>query len=152
MDTNNKINDNTIKSVVLSSHIEDFAYKPDIDISELSNEQAFAYHKFNKGENLFITGPGGTGKTRLIQYLLKSASANQKSIQICAMTGCAAILLNCNARTLHSWSGIKLAKGTHKQVVDSVIRNKKAVAQWRRTRCLILDEVSISTFLRAKML
>ena len=44
MDTNNKINDNTIKSVVLSSHIEDFAYKPDIDISELSNEQTFAYH------------------------------------------------------------------------------------------------------------
>ena len=143
MDTNNKINDNTIKSVVLSSHIEDFAYKPDIDISELSNEQTFAYHKFNRGENLFITGPGGTGKTRLIQYLLKSASANQKNIQICAMTGCAAILLNCNARTLHSWSGIKLAKGTHKQVVESVIRNKKAVAQWRRTKCLILDEVSM---------
>ncbi len=107
MDTNDIIsNDNTIKSVVLSSHIEDYAHINDVDISELSTEQTFAYHKFNKGANLFITGPGGTGKTRLIQYLLKSALANYKSIQICAMTGCAAILLNCNARTLHSWSGI----------------------------------------------
>jgi len=144
MDTNDIIsNDNTIKSVVLSSHIEDYAHINDVDISELSTEQTFAYHKFNKGANLFITGPGGTGKTRLIQYLLKSALANYKSIQICAMTGCAAILLNCNARTLHSWSGIKLARGPSKQIVDSVLRNKKAVAQWRRTRCLILDEVSM---------
>ena len=27
------------------------------------------------------------------------------------MTGCAAVLLKCSASTLHSWSGIKLAKG-----------------------------------------
>ena len=146
MDTDNITPpDNTIKSVVLSSHIEDYSNPQtnDVDISELSPEQTFAYHKFNQGANLFITGPGGTGKTRLIQYLLKSALATHKSIQICAMTGCAAILLNCNARTLHSWSGIKLAKGPSKLVVDSVLRNKKVVAQWRRARCIILDEVSM---------
>jgi DNA replication protein DnaC len=36
----------------------------------LSKEQSYAFEKFKKGENLFITGPGGTGKTRLIHTLI----------------------------------------------------------------------------------
>jgi ATP-dependent DNA helicase PIF1 len=115
----------------------------DPDLSHLSREQLYAYRKFTQGCNLFITGPGGTGKTRLIQHLLDYAHMVHRSIQICAMTGCAAVLLNCNARTLHSWSGIKLAKGPSKAVIDSVLKNKRAVAQWRKTKCLVLDEVSM---------
>ena len=34
--------------------------KDNLDITELSPEQKNAYRKFVKGENLFITGPGGT--------------------------------------------------------------------------------------------
>jgi predicted ATPase with chaperone activity len=33
----------------------------------LSREQRCALDRFIKGENLFITGPGGTGKTFLIK-------------------------------------------------------------------------------------
>jgi ATP-dependent DNA helicase PIF1 len=139
-----KSNDNTVKRIVLSTStniVSDTQFEP--DLSHLSKEQLYAYNKFTEGANLFITGPGGTGKTRLIKHLLDYAKSIQRNIQICAMTGCAAVLLNCNARTLHSWSGIKLAKGTKKQVVDSVLKNKRAVAQWRKTKCLILDEVSM---------
>jgi nucleoside-triphosphatase THEP1 len=39
-------------------------------MSELSIEQRYALDKFKKGENLFITGPGGTGKTKLINSLV----------------------------------------------------------------------------------
>jgi len=136
--------DNTVKRIVLSTST-DIACKPVIepDLSHLSTEQLYAYNKFTEGANLFITGPGGSGKTRLIKHLLDYARNIQRNIQICAMTGCAAVLLNCNARTLHSWSGIKLAKGSNKQVVDSVLKNKRAVAQWRKTKCLVLDEVSM---------
>ena len=77
----------------------------------LSSEQKYAYDKFISGENLFITGPGGTGKTQLIQQFVKHLKQRNKSYQVCAMTGCASIILNCNARTIHSWSGIKIARG-----------------------------------------
>ena len=39
---------------------------PSLDMNELSPEQRHAYIQFTKGEHLFITGPGGTGKTRLV--------------------------------------------------------------------------------------
>lgn len=117
--------------------------KNNLDITNLSNEQKYAYNKFIKGENLFITGPGGTGKTYLIKHLLDYSSSIKKDIPVCAMTGCAAVLLECNARTLHSWSGIKLAKGENSAIISSVLRNKHTVRRWQKAKGLILDEVSM---------
>lgn len=114
-----------------------------INTNELSNEQKYAYNKFINGENLFITGPGGTGKTRLIKYLVEHAKSVNKKIQVCAMTGCATILLQCNARTLHSWSGIKLAKGPKSKVIESVLKNRNAAKAWRSAKILIIDEISM---------
>jgi ATP-dependent DNA helicase PIF1 len=110
----------------------------------LSREQQHAIELFGNGENLFITGPGGTGKTKLIKHILQENNATKNlKTQVCAMTGCAAILLNCSARTLHSWSGIKLAKGPREKIIAGVLRNKNAVAVWRKTKVLIVDEVSM---------
>lgn len=146
MDTQ-KMTDNTVKKIVLSTtdttDTTDKSISNKLDISLLSNEQKYAYDKFTQGSNLFITGPGGTGKTQLIKYLLEYSNNHYRTTQVCAMTGCAAVILNCNARTLHSWSGIKLAKGPKHKIIESVLKNKKVVTQWRRTKCLILDEVSM---------
>jgi ATP-dependent DNA helicase PIF1 len=109
----------------------------------LSAEQKYAYSKFIKGENLFITGPGGTGKTHLIKYLVKYAKSVSKRVDVCAMTGCAAVLLNCNASTIHSWSGIKIARGKKEAVIAGVVRNKQAVSSWKKAKILIIDEVSM---------
>lgn len=110
---------------------------------ELSNEQKYALQKFKKGENIFVTGPGGTGKTKLIQHFVTHCSLYNKKYQVCALTGCAALLLKCNARTIHSWSGIKLARGDSKLIINNVLRNKKALAMWKRVEVLIIDEVSM---------
>jgi ATP-dependent DNA helicase PIF1 len=114
-----------------------------VELSSLSYEQKYAYKKFAQGENLFITGPGGTGKTRLVKFLLDYAKSIGKNTQVCAMTGCAAVLLQCNARTIHSWSGIKLAKGPKNKVIEATLRNKHALKAWRSAKCLILDEISM---------
>ena len=112
-------------------------------VHPLSQDQQYALDQFKQGKNLFITGPGGCGKTFLINRLLQHATITESKIQVCALTGCAALLLNCNARTLHSWSGIKIAKGTNREVVASVLRNKRIIKNWRKTNILIIDEVSM---------
>ena len=93
--------------------------------NKFSDEQQYIIEKFKLGENIFITGPGGSGKSFLIKYLYSLANENQKRIKVCALTGCAAILLECNATTLHSFSGIGLAKKHINEVVDGVVSSKK---------------------------
>ena len=111
-------------------------YSSRLDTSILSKEQNIAYEKYKQGENIFLTGPGGTGKTKLIQYFVDYSRYYEERYQVCAMTGCASLLLQCNARTLHSWSGIKLAKGTKEKVVEYVTNNKSAMKNWKRTKVI----------------
>jgi len=109
----------------------------------LSTEQKYAFAKFAKGHNLFVTGPGGTGKTRLIQFMVEYMNSIGKPYQVCALTGCAATLLNCKAKTIHSWSGIRLGKGPSEDIVRRVIRNRVYMKLWRSVEVLIIDEVSM---------
>ncbi len=41
---------------------------------ELSKEQQIAYNKYVQGNNIFITGPGGAGKSALIRMIYNSTS------------------------------------------------------------------------------
>ena len=72
---------------------------------ELSREQQIAFDKYVQGHNIFITGPGGAGKSELIRLINKHALNNFKNICVTALTGCAAILLNCKAKTRNISSG-----------------------------------------------
>lgn len=109
----------------------------------LSKEQSLVFEKYKIGENIFITGVGGTGKTKIIQIIAEHAISINKKFQVCAMTGCAAILLNCNANTLHSWAGIGLARGNVNDVINRVIKNKFKRKKWLQIELLIIDEVSM---------
>ena len=57
-----------------------------------SDEQQEAFKIFNQGENIFLTGPGGTGKTALIKHIFESSKYKEKHSSM-RMTGCAAVLL-----------------------------------------------------------
>jgi ATP-dependent DNA helicase PIF1 len=110
---------------------------------ELSKEQQFAFDKYVQGHNIFITGPGGSGKSALIRLINADAYKKFKDIQVTALTGCAAVLLNCKAKTLHSWAGIGLGNGTIEQLVTKIKKNKFAKALWKGTDILVVDEVSM---------
>ena len=110
---------------------------------ELSKEQQLAYNKYVQGNNIFITGPGGAGKSALIRMIYKHALTQFKDIHVTAMTGCASILLNCKAKTLHSWAGIGLGNGTNEQLITKIKKNKFLKAIWKGTEILVIDEVSM---------
>jgi ATP-dependent DNA helicase PIF1 len=110
---------------------------------ELSKEQQQVFDKYVQGHNIFITGPGGSGKSALIKMIHTHAQSQFKDIQVTALTGCAAVLLNCKAKTLHSWAGIGLGNGTTEQLVLKIKKNKFAKALWRQTQILVVDEVSM---------
>jgi len=110
---------------------------------EFSLEQQLAYNKYIEGKNIFITGPGGTGKTALIRHIQKDAYRKGMDIQVCALTGCAAVLLECKAKTVHSWAGIGLGNGSIEQVVTKIMKNRYLKATWKCTDILIIDEVSM---------
>jgi ATP-dependent DNA helicase PIF1 len=112
-------------------------------VLNLSPEQQLALDEFSKGKNIFLTGPGGSGKTELIKRMVAWCEAKAKKFQVCALTGCAAILLNCKAKTVHSWAGIGLANGTNDEVVRKVISNLFKMKAWKKIDVLIIDEVSM---------
>ena len=110
---------------------------------QLSAEQQHAFDSFKQGKNLFITGPGGSGKSALIRLFYEEAQGFSKNIQITALTGCAAILLGCKAKTLHSWAGIGLGTDCIENIIQKVKKNRHKLAQWREIDILVIDEVSM---------
>jgi len=110
---------------------------------DLSEEQQNAFDKYIQRKNIFITGPGGTGKSMLIKQLQADATKRILNMQVCALTGCAAVLLDCKAKTIHSWSGIGLGSGTISFNVKKVVSSSYKKKSWRNVDILVIDEVSM---------
>jgi len=105
-----------------------------------------------RGDNVFLTGGGGVGKSYLLSVIYTDFPGLQKRLMdklpricVCALTGCAALLLGHKAKTIHSWAGIGLGKGTIAELMKGVRRNRKAMTHWLTTDVLIIDEISMMT-------
>lgn len=109
----------------------------------LGKQQQQAFDICANGTNLFVTGPGGSGKTHLIRTIVDYMKSEGKEVQVCALTGCAAVLLECGAKTVHSWAGIGLASGDSHTVIDRVCRNRFKKKPWKKVDLLIIDEISM---------
>ena len=113
----------------------------------LNEEQKSAFELIQEKNNIFLTGPGGTGKSYFLEKLVDELPKVRHGIRISitALTGCAAILLGRHAKTLHSWAGIGLAKGTASKLIADIRTNRRALANWIKTDLLVIDEVSMMT-------
>jgi len=107
----------------------------------LTNSQQIAYNAIVEGRNIFLTGPGGTGKSYLIEHVKESLVG--KKVAVTALTGCAALLLGCGAKTLHSWAGIGLGKETAEELAKKIRKNTRARKNWKDTDILVIDEISM---------
>jgi ATP-dependent DNA helicase PIF1 len=61
------------------------------------------------------------------------------------MTGCAALLLGRYAKTLHSWAGVGLGRGSPAELATAIRRSGWTLRRWLGTDILIIDEISMLT-------
>lgn len=111
--------------------------------AKLSREQERAFGLYRLGQNLFISGPGGSGKSHLIRAVYRDAVDGGKQVTVCALTGCASVLLDCRATTVHSWSGIGLGTSPKEQLLSKIRSSPEKLKRWTSIDLLIVDEVSM---------
>ncbi|XEV05459.1 hypothetical protein FSHL1_010746 [Fusarium sambucinum] len=99
----------------------------------------------NKNQSVFFTGAAGTGKSVLMRAIIKELkkkyAKDPERVAVTASTGLAAC--NIGGITLHSFSGIGLGKEDAPTLIKKIRRNPKAKNRWLRTKCLVLDEISM---------
>ena len=115
-------------------------------VDTFTKEQREAFDAVLEGKSVFITGPGGTGKSYLLKTLYQQIyDKSEKVIAITAMTGCAALLLGRWAKTLHSWAGIGLGRESVEVLAAQIKKNGRTRKRWLQTDILVIDEVSMLT-------
>jgi ATP-dependent DNA helicase PIF1 len=108
-------------------------------ITQLTEQQKDVINSFLEGHNIFLTGPAGTGKSFIINHIIKICKIKKISYKITSSTGISAILIG--GSTLHSIAGIQLGS----KPVDYYIKYIKPekIKMWRSLKVLIIDEVSM---------
>ena len=103
--------------------------------------QSQALNILKTGANVFLTGEPGSGKTYLINEYV--AYLRERGIEpaITASTGIAATHIG--GMTIHSWSGVGIKKKLDKYSLDKIASSGYITKRVRRTKILIIDEVSM---------
>lgn len=108
---------------------------------QLTPEQRRAAERALGGENLFLTGAAGTGKSFLLRYLIQELEQRfPEQVAVTASTGVAASHLA--GQTLHSFAGFGVETAPVK-ALKKVKQQSAAVKRWEETRVLIIDEISM---------
>ncbi len=111
----------------------------EVDASELDVEQQIAFEVLQSGENVFVTGGAGSGKSYLIRHFMKTV--DPKTMPILASTGAAAVLLG--GRTFHSFFGLGIMEGGPQETFHRMKDEPKLLKRLMQVEGVIIDEISM---------
>ena len=126
------------KEVVQKSTIEKPSTKVSLTVEQKEAASTVIYSK----DNVFLTGAAGTGKSFLLEYIIKRLTKKRKNgVYVTATTGIAAEHIH--GTTLHSFAGIGLGKLPVEDLYESILSKESVLKRWRGARVLVVDEVSM---------
>ena len=106
----------------------------------LSKGQKDALAIMLRGENIFLTGPAGTGKSEIITQFMKQRPRS-KRVHVTSTTGISAIKIK--GRTIHSFAGIGTGSADVQRLITHILKERKLKEKWRSVDVLIIDEISM---------
>jgi hypothetical protein len=93
------------------------------------------------GNNTFITGMAGSGKTHLLNQYIDYLQQHKVGVAITASTGIAATHLG--GQTIHSWSGLGIKDSLNKHDIEVLSEKSYLRKRYANTDVLIIDEISM---------
>lgn len=106
---------------------------------ELSPDQTQALALLNSGENVFLSGGAGSGKSFVVREFRKGVSP--KTFPLLASTGAAAVLLE--GRTFHSLFGLGIMEGGPTATFERVKEDPRLLNRLRNLEGVVIDEISM---------
>ncbi|MBU4481350.1 AAA family ATPase [Patescibacteria group bacterium] len=103
--------------------------------------QKEALEIMKSGHNVFLTGRPGSGKTYLLNKFIQFLRQKNIPTGVTASTGIAATYLN--GMTIHSWCGMGVLSQLDDEKLKKILRKKNLQTRLRKSRVLIIDEVSM---------
>jgi len=105
------------------------------------NLQTTALNILKTGNNVFITGSAGTGKTYLLHQFIFYLKARKVIPTIVAPTGIAASHLQ--GQTIHSFFSLGIRSEVDDYYIDSLLEKKYLQTRFSKLKVLIIDEISM---------
>ncbi|EPF73750.1 AAA family ATPase [Acinetobacter rudis] len=99
------------------------------------------------GENVFLTGSAGAGKTYTLNQYINYLKARKVTVAITASTGIAATHMN--GMTIHTWAGIGIKDALSDDDLKRMKERKYLKEHLENAQVLVIDEISM---LHAKQL
>lgn len=106
----------------------------------LSKGQQDALNIMKKGENVFVTGLAGSGKSTCVNIFVKLYKSH-KNMGVTSTTGISALLFG--GVTLHSFLGIGLGTDSVDDLISKLFKRPYLIKRWNELEILIIDEVSM---------
>ncbi|HSP84471.1 MAG TPA: AAA family ATPase [Psychrobacter sp.] len=103
--------------------------------------QSSALDILKTGQNVFLTGSAGSGKTYTLNQYIDYLRARRVPVAVTASTGIAATHMN--GTTIHSWSGIGIKDELTDRDLTSLSRKQFLADRLKDTAVLIIDEISM---------